>query len=560
MAFLQAYFPSVTREDGSFSLRLTIHSAISFVLLFLLMASQPVSNFMMSGMEILLAVNWLLEWDMRAKLERGRRQPLLWAFLVLMLVHVVWQLLSTNTGYGWEDIFRKLPLLAIPLVVLTSRPLNRIQLWTVLMGFVLSVFVATIIGRVRMATIPDLPYRDIIPFISHIRFSMNVCLALVVLAWLAVERHRCKGKLSGDWLLWVVAVVALSFVDFLLRLRSYTAFVMLFVVAVVLLAVFWKRIGHRLARVCLALLLTLVLAFAAVSALMVRDYYRLVPLAKEPLGAVTANGNPYQHKQDGLIENGNYVNNYICRSELESEWAKRSSMPLDELTDNEYTVYPTLLRYLNAMGVAKDSAGVALLHDEDVRAIEKGIANPVYVHGSSLRKMYYVMFFEYECYGKLGAVKDFTMLQRFELWKNAWRVFKKQPLMGVGTGDVVDCCHKQLETDGSPLAGTKKHTHNQYLTFLVTFGLLGFSIIVLMFVYAFRRQRLLRIPAVLAFVTIVLVSFITEDTLETLAGCVFSVLFLCLMGVGERKELRIKRAYAPAGKRKAESNSLITNH
>ena len=122
--------------------------------------------------------------------------------------------------------------------------------------------------------------------------------------------------------------------------------------------------------------------------------------------------------------------------------------------------------------------------------------------------------------------------------------------MGVGTGDVVDCCHKQLETDGSPLAGTKKHTHNQYLTFLVTFGLLGFSIIVLMFVYAFRRQRLLRIPAVLAFVTIVLVSFITEDTLETLAGCVFSVLFLCLMGAGERKELRIKRAYAPAGKRK----------
>ena len=391
-----------------------------------------------------------------------------------------------------------------------------------------------------MATIPDLPYRDIIPFISHIRFSMNVCLALVVLAWLAVERHRCKGKLAGDWLLWVVAVVALSFVDFLLRLRSYTAFVMLFVVAVVLLAVFWKRIGHRLARVCLALLLTLVLAFAAVSALMVRDYYRLVPLAKEPLEAVTANGNPYQHKQDGLIENGNYVNNYICRSELESEWAKRSSMPLDEVTDNEYTVYPTLLRYLNAMGVAKDSAGVALLHDDDVRAIEKGIANPVYVNGSSLRKMYYVMFFEYECYGKLGAVKDFTMLQRFELWKNAWRVFKKQPLMGVGTGDVVDCCHKQLETDGSPLAGTKKHTHNQYLTFLVTFGLLGFSIIVLMFVYAFRRQRLLRIPAVLAFVTIVLVSFITEDTLETLAGCVFSVLFLCLMGAGERKELRIK--------------------
>ncbi len=542
MAFLQIYFPRVNRDDGSFSLRLTVHAAVGFVLLFLLMASQPVSNFMMSGMEILLAVNWVLEWDMRAKMERARRQPLLWAFLVLMLVHLAWMLSSSNTGYGWGDMFRKLPLLAIPLVVLTSRPLNRRQLSVVLFGFVLSVFVATIIGRVRLATIPDLPYRDIIPFISHIRFSMNVCLALVVLGWFAVERRRRNGKLWGDWMLWVVAAVALSFVDFLLRLRSYTAFVMLFVVAVVLLAVFWKHIGRRVAAILLTFMLALVLAVVSVSALMARDYYRLAPLAKGPLEAVTANGNPYQHKEDGLIENGNYVNNYICRSELEREWAKRSSMSLDELTDNDYAVYPTLLRYLNAMGVAKDSAGVARLCDEDVRAIEKGIANPVYVHGSSLRKMYYVMFFEYECYSKLGAVKDFTMLQRFELWKNAWRVFVKHPLTGVGTGDVVDCCHRQLAADGSPLAGTKKHTHNQYLTLLVSFGLLGFSIIAFMFIYAFRRQRLMRIPAVLAFVTIVLVSFITEDTLETLAGCVFSVLFLCLMGVGE----------AESGKRKTE--------
>jgi hypothetical protein len=81
--------------------------------------------------------------------------------------------------------------------------------------------------------------------------------------------------------------------------------------------------------------------------------------------------------------------------------------------------------------------------------------------------------------------------------------------------------------------GTYKHAHNQYLTFLVSFGIVGFCIICCFFVYAFRRQSLLRIPVVLAFVSIVLISFITEDTLETLAGCVFSTLFLCLMAAGE---------------------------
>lgn len=541
MAIMQTYFPSVTRDDGAFSLRLTIHHAIYFILLFALIGAQPVSNFMMSGMEILLAVNWALEWDMRAKWGRARRSPLLWAFLVLMAVHLIWMLWSANSAYGWYDIFKKLPLLAIPLVVLTSLPLNRKQLEFLFFTFVTTVFIATIIGRIRMATILDLPYRQIIPFISHIRFSMNVCLAVAILVWFGVERAKRVAHPWRDWLLWLSLLVMLSLLDFLFRLRSYTAFVMLFVTAVLLLVVFWRRIRNRLAAYISLVLVVLVAAVAVIVSIgMYTDYYTPVPLASQPLRESTANGNPYQHKQDGLIENGNYVNNYICRVELECEWDKRSAMSLDDITENEYAVYPTLIRYLNAMGTTKDSVGMTLLNDDDIRAIEKGIANPVYLKGSSLRKMYYVMFFEYECYRKFGAVKDFTMLQRFELWRNAWRTFLKNPLFGVGTGDVVDACHKQLVIDGSPLEGTKKHAHNQYLTFLVSFGIVGFVVIAALFVYAVRRQRLLRLPIVLAFVSFVLISFISEDTLETLAGCVFSVLFLCLMAAesGERRTER----------------------
>lgn len=543
MSFLKPYFPLVEDSNGAVSWRLTVHNAIYFLLLFVLIGAQPVSNFMMSGMEILLAINWALEWDMRAKWNRARSCPLLWAFLVLMGVHLVWMIGTENVAYGWNDIFKKLPLLAIPLVVLTSRPLGRRRLTWLLFTFVSTVFVATVIGRVRIATIPELPYRQIVPFISHIRFAMNVCLALVVMVWFAIERVRRmkKGELkvaSGkrrravcDWLLWLVLAVAISLVDFLFKLRSYTAFVMLFVTAVIVLVVFWKRISNRLVAYATSLALSLVAAAVLlVTVGMYNDYYSLVPLASQPLAKSNANGRPYQHKQDGLIENGNYINNYICREELEREWAKRSEMSIYDTTENEYTVYPTLLRYLNALGTTKDSIGMLLLRDKDIRAIEKGIANPIYVDGSSLRKMYYVMFFEYECYRSYGAVKDFTMLQRFELWRNAWRTFSKNPLFGVGTGDVVDACHKQLAIDDSPLKGTYKHAHNQYLTFLVSFGLVGFIVIAFSFVYAVRRQRLLRIPVVLAFVCIVLISFVTEDTLETLAGCVFSVLFLCLMG------------------------------
>ena len=405
--------------------------------------------------------------------------------------------------------------------------------------FTTTVFVATIIGRVRAATISDLPYRDIIPFISHIRFALNVCLAIVLIVWFMVTRRtenweRITGMrpLMKDWLFWVLSAVLLSLIDFLFKIQSYTAFAVLFVILVVMVIAYRKRIRSKALRVASVVTLSVIVgAFVLTTFLMVRSYYRPVPLMEQPLAEMTANGNPYQHKQDGLIENGNYVNNYICAKELESEWIKRSSMGLYDTTVNGYTVYPTLLRYLNALGTTKDSAGICLLTDEDVAAIEKGIANPVLVDGSPLRRMYYVMLYEYESYRNFRAVKDFTMLQRFELWHNGWRVFHKHPLFGTGTGDVVDACHIQLIIDESPLKGTKKHVHNQYLTFLITFGILGFSIIAVVFFVVIKKSRLMQLPAAAAYICIVLVSFITEDTLETLAGCVFSVLFLCLFQV-----------------------------
>ena len=106
------YFPVVRDERGEVSLRLTIHHAIYFLLLVILAGSQSVSKFMMSGMEILLAVNWVLECDYCRKWKAAKHSPLLWAFLVLMAVHLIWMYGSLNVDYGWYDIFKKLPLLA----------------------------------------------------------------------------------------------------------------------------------------------------------------------------------------------------------------------------------------------------------------------------------------------------------------------------------------------------------------------------------------------------------------------------------------------------------------
>ncbi len=537
------YLPAYTDASGAPSRRLALHGIVYFVLLFLLACAQPVSNYLMSAAEVLLFANWVLEWDMRRKFSRSNFHALLVAYGVLLLVHLVWLLPSDNWAYGLDDLRKKLPFVAIPLVLLTSRRLSRPQLLTILAGYVLTVFVATVVGRVRYHLMPDLPYRDIIPYISHIRFALNVCFSVVLLGALLLVRLRSRRRglpprlffprsgVERSWL-WdlLLLLLLLSLLQFLLVIRSYTALAVLFVVALVLTVAFRRRIASRSLRAALLVLeVGVALAAAALVGWHVRQYYKPVPLASQPLQELTAAGRPYRHKCDGLMENGNLVNNYVCREELESEWALRSALPLDSLTPNGYAVYPTLVRYLNALGTTKDSVGIQRLSAADVAAIEQGVANPVYVEGSHVRSMVYVMLFEYECYRHFRVVKDFTMLQRFELWRNGWRVFCRHPLFGTGTGDVVDECHAQLQRDASQLAGTAKHAHNQYLTFLISFGAVGFLLIVGAFVWALRRERACRSALFAAYLVIVLVSFLTEDTFETLAGCVFVTYFFCLL-------------------------------
>ena len=510
-------------------MRLSIHHKIYVVLLCLLAASMTTSVFATNLLWTLLLVNWVAEWNWKEKFSDIRSNHLLQAFLVLLIVHLLWLIGTSNMDYALFDLQKKLPLFAIPLVVLTSRPLEQKERLNVGIAYTAAIMVVSIIGVIRYLTIPDLPYRDIIPYISHIRYGLNVCMTLVLLAYAAFRYRR-------PWLYALNALLVLWFAVVLMMLHSYTAFIILLVTPLVLLVGYGCRMSRKPRRWVTALYCCIVLALAALVGSYAYDYYHLRPLSAEPTQACTANGNPYLHYQDGLIENGNYIHFNVCEQEMRQQWAKLSDYPIDSLTPVGYPLYPALLRYLNGMGVTKDSLGMTHLTPADVAAIEKGIANPVYLqHGP--RKMLYVLFYEYENYHCYHSVSNFSVLQRFELWKAGWQVFLQHPLFGVGTGDVVDASHQQLREMGSPLADTELHTHNQYLNFLLAFGLLGFGLIAFFFVRAIIKgvkqssNQTIKQSSILyvAFLCILLISFISEDTLETLAGITFSVMGFSLL-------------------------------
>lgn len=490
----------------------TVHRRIFITLLALLGVCMVTSVWASNLVWMLMALNWLLEGRWADKWRLARESRLLHAFVALYLLGVVGLLWSSNLSAGLNALEIKLPLLVLPLILLTTHPLTGQARHVVLWLYSLAVFVVSIIGVVRMFSIPELPYREAIPYISHIRFALNCCMVLFLCFGVLIRKEPILQRIMA-------VVVMLWLLVFLLLLRSYTAAVVVTVVSIVVVMVRYRRWYWIL------LWLVIMVAAGVVIGREVKSYYELKPMAVEPLHPCTANGNMYEHAQDGLIECGNYINNYVCHEELNSEWPYHSSMDLGELTPCGYTVESTLIRYLNALDLPKDSMGIAQLTAQQVAEIERGVANPVCENASPVRKMVYVFLFEFEYGRHTHAVKGFSMLQRVELWSAAMKVFTRHPWFGVGTGDVNDELHAQLRAQQSEIADNGQGVHNQYITFLVAFGIIGFGLLVFMFgraIPALHRQ-----PTILiAWLLVILISCVSENTLGTLAGILFCSWFL----------------------------------
>lgn len=500
-------------------MRQKIHHILYLAGLLSLVVGLTTSHFLMSLSWVVLGVNWLLEGRFREKFQGFRNQRLLHLYLLLFAFFIVGLLWSSNLGSGLDYLRKRLPILFVPLAVLTSQPLKQWEYRSLLKAYVATLFVVSVIGLVRLATIPNLPYRDIVPFISNIRYCLNLCVAACLLLYALPQMPRAFR--------WVAVPMALYFMAYLLLLQSYTGIAVLLVVGVMSLIVYRHRLRKALWIGALSLLLGLTAGLSVCALYYVHKYFAPSELALQPLEEFTPSGHPYLHKADSVIECGNYVQHYLCYEEMDREWAKLSRLPLDSVTPAGYPVRATLIRYLNVTSGRKDSAAVASLTPADVQAIEQGVANPYYLKKLSLRRMCYTMCFEYDCGRRHGSIVGFSMLQRIELWKAGARAFLQHPLFGTGTGDYLDEVHRQLALMDSPIDSStwRTHTHSQYLTFLIMFGAVGFLLLGCAFLFTLRRLPCRTHFPYLLITVILLISMLTENTLDTIGGYMMCAFF-----------------------------------
>ena len=480
----------------------------------------PLSHFLMGLAPFLLLLNWLAEWNWDEKRARLRenRQGLL--FAAFYLVYAIGLVHTTDWGAAGKEMLGKLPFLLSPIVVITSKPFEHKELRWIFGTFVLATLFGCCwnFGYAQTHTLGN--FREMSRFIDHIRFSLCVALSIVFCLHLL---SRLQGKSLLIQIIYLIISLLLLF--YLLYSQTLSGIAILMVIAfcyIIHLVVNQKdkRIKWIFGGSLALFLATLIVYTAYIT----YDYFHV----KDPVAdrtALTASGNPYTFEEDPMVENGHYIGNYVCEKELQTAWAMRSDSVYDGLTS------ATLVRYLNSLGLRKDSAAVMRLSDNDIRNIESHNANVYYTRKASLRRALYETYFGFTLYGKYGIINESSLLERVELWRASWRVIREHWLFGVGIGNERAALDRQLEAQHSPIAGKRpgRGSHNQFLTYWLAAGIIPVLYLCFILIYPFAAMRKRVTFLYFAFIALMFLSMLVENTLDVQTGLMLWTTFVPIL-------------------------------
>lgn len=506
--------------------RQSIHYAVFLFAMALLLVGLCVSKFLASMGGMLLALNWILEGQFLQKYERLKANTPALLLIGLFGIHLVWLWNTANFDYALKDIRIKLPLLFLPVVLGSGKPLSRKVVMWLLWLFVAALFLGTAMSVIHYFTHHNPRVnniRQIIFYSSPIRFSILLVLGI------AFVFYALKAGRTKSWLAWTIG---LWFLLFLVFLQSITGlFMLVFLAGAVLVRWGWAR---RRKTLGIAGILLPFFVFGGIALALWSGYQSYTtpvdsPLNTPPFATHSAGGEKYKHHPGNKeIQSGYYIYRYVAKKELAREWQRATNEPLDSTDERGQHLYHTLIRYMTSLGLTKDSVGFAALSQADIEAIKSGFTN-AHPPTNPLTRRVSSTYFEINAFRENEQVQGGSIVQRWVYWKTGWQVAKNNWLLGVGTGDVNDAIQQEYNRTSSPLEPEyRRRAHNQYLTFLISFGVFGalyfIALNVFSLAYVFRPVNYMAA----VFVLLAVLSFVAEDTLETQVGATFYALFYSL--------------------------------
>ena len=518
--------------------------------LILVVISLPTSRFVLSLSMVYLLVLWfLLGLDMRSISEMYPEKPFLTRILsrivfsfkgiwrniktrfndfihnkvaVVMVSVYVMHLLGLIYTYDFPSAFHdlriKLPLLIMPLVLSTMKPLDRKQFDTVLWFFIAAVFFVTVLGTVKFIRRDFVDVRELSPFINYIRLALCIVFSIFVLGYYLVKRNHS---------LMIKSIMVFMIIWFLWQITVFESFTSVLVIAAlcfVLVMYFIFRSTKTNVKICMVVAIV-VLAGVAIyfPYKVVKDYMNPAKVDVSQLDTHTKLGNPYVFDTIAFgVEDARYVGLYLSKNEMLDAWNKRSVKKINSEWDDGYR---TLVRYLTSKDLRKDAEGVEHLTENDIRNIENGVANYNYIENPGFKTRIMKVMVAYSNYERNGDANGSSVFQRVEYIKASFDIIKDNPVFGVGTGIVKVFADYYENTNSKLKPEYRLRSHNQYLAIMVAFGVIGLLWFLFSMFYPLIADKRNRNYLYIVFLFIVMLSMFTDDTLETQVGATLFAFF-----------------------------------
>jgi hypothetical protein len=441
----------------------------------------------------------------------------------LFVLHLIGLIYTTDFNYAFKDLRTKLPLLAFPVILSTMEPTGRKRFNYIILFHAAAVLVGSFFSMHELFKGEFTDIRKISIFISPIRFSLNICITIFSLLYFTFQSKEFSNQLKA-----VFFAAAIWLITFLVILESGIGIIIFFTIGIILLLALLFRIKNLYLRLSLLLIILTVpvLLFFYFKGI-VDEFKEVKTVDFAKLDKYTMAGNPYNHDTIWMgIEDGKYVGLYMQWQELEKAWNERSSYNFKGKDQNGQDIRFTIIRYMASKGLRKDSVGVYSLDADDIKAIERGIANVNYLENPSIKTRISKIMIGYHNFKYEHDPNGSSVLQRIEFWKASLGLIKKHFWFGVGTGDVNEEFIKYYEETNSQLKISNRwRSHNQYLSAFVTFGVFGFLWFIFTLLYPpVKKRKFTDYFYVVFFITITM-SMLTEDTIESQAGVTLFAFF-----------------------------------
>ena len=510
--------------------RAQFHNGVYLFALGVLVCCLPLSRYILSLSQFLLAANWIAEGKFSEKISTLRKKPGVLIFLSILLLYFAGVAWSANLPNALVKIKNNLPLLTLPLIMSTSAPLSRKSMIRLMQWFILAVSVAAAICLFVYYTNPGATTRDfrkISLFMPHIRFALLIIMAIFILLYHSF--YLIPKEMRLQKVLQILIAVALA--AFLFILRSFAGIIILFITGTAFAIRVSMDSGKKWIRnsLVISVITGLVMVISFIAWMEFKNFHA-PSVDPATLEKRTASGNLYEHNPgDKMLENGHYVNLYICEPELKKEWNLRSTIPYDSGDHKGQPVRTTLLRYLTSKGLRKDSAGLSQLGDGEIKAIENGRANYRFETRPGLYQRLYETLWEIHIWRAIGFVGYHSFGQRIVFYQTAGEVIRHHFFTGVGTGDVYDSMLETTRKNREVIEQRwKGEPHNQFAFLFMSFGVFGFAWILFAWIYPVYVNKAYRQLLFNLFAAILLISMTVLDTTESYDNMVFFAFFYTL--------------------------------